>query len=287
MGFEVTEGKFHIKAGLAPGSHKYLAAKLNANFPGNAGAHGLPTIQGLIMLSAGDNGRPLAILQSGELTGIRTAAATALAAKYGALEGSSSLAVIGCGFQSRYQVAAILDIFAIEHVTVIDNNNDAANAFAAWASDNFPLEVGVASSIAEGVKDADIVVTVTTGTAPVLDAGMVKAGAFIAAVGADNPDKQELTPDIFNGAHIICDDTDQCAKGGDLAHAIRSGVVTKADVGATLAELAGGARPGHLSNDQIVIFDSTGTGVQDVAAAGAAYETALKSGVGVRMSMGD
>jgi alanine dehydrogenase len=101
---------------------------------------------------------------------------------------------------------------------------------------------------------------------------MVPAGCFIAAVGADNPDKQELDPALFATARILIDDLDQCAEGGDLAHAIRAGTATPEDVAATLADLAAGAQPGRTGEDQIVIFDSTGIGIQDVAATATTYE---------------
>jgi len=270
VGFPTTDGTFHIKAGLYPGSHAYLAAKLNANFPGNGAANGLPTIQGMILLADGTDGRPLAILQSGELTGLRTAAATALAAKHGARDDASRLAIVGCGAQARHQVRALMGVRPITRLDAIDRDAGRAEDLARWARD----EHGLTATPADHVGAADIVVTCTTSTQPILSPDAVPAGCFVAAVGADNPEKQELDPALFGGARILVDDRDQCAKGGDLAHALRAGVVTTEDVAADLAQLAAGAVPGRTSPDQTVIFDSTGTGVQDVAASVAAYEAA-------------
>ncbi len=272
VAFEAGQGKFHVKAGLYPGTHDYFAAKVNANFPDNPGAFGLPTIQGLIVLCDGNNGRPLAILQSAELTGRRTAAATVLAAKHGARPDARSLALIGCGAQSRYQVEAVLGVLPITHITLFDREPANAEALALWTRETLGLEVEIAATIANAVAARDVVVSCTPATAPIIMPDMVTAGSFIAAIGADNPDKQELDPELFANARILVDDVDQCASDGDLAHAIRAGIVTAADVAATLADLAGGAKPGRARDDEIVIFDSTGSGLQDVAAAVAAFE---------------
>ena len=270
--FRTEKGKFHVKAGLSPGTHRYFAAKVNANFPENPKLFGLPTIQGLIVLCAGDKGRPLAVLDSGELTGRRTAAATALAAKHGARSDSRKLAIIGCGAQARYQVEAILDVLPIKEVIACDSNGENALAFVSWAEKNFAVKAETAPSPGEAVGASEVCVTCTTSTRAIIDAGMVSPGSFIAAVGADNPDKQEIDPQVFAEARIIVDDLKQCFLYGDLAHARRAGVVEANDVDATLADLAAGAKPGRTREDEIVIFDSTGTGTQDVAAAAAAFE---------------
>ncbi|NQU58136.1 MAG: ornithine cyclodeaminase family protein [Rhodospirillales bacterium] len=276
VGFQTQDGKFHVKAGLLPGTHKYFAAKVNANFPDNQQRFDLPTIQGLIVLCDGTDGRPVAILQSGELTGRRTAAATALAAKHGARPDARTLALIGCGAQARHQVEAAAGVLPIKRVIPVDREHANAEALAAWATETLGLEATpaapVATAIADAVAASDITITCTTATHSIVTPDMVPAGCFIAAVGADNPDKRELDPRLFRNARILVDDLDQCAESGDLAHAIRAGIASLGDVAATLADLAAGAVPGRTDEDEIVIFDSTGTGVQDVAAAAAAYE---------------
>lgn len=271
LGFQTENGKFHVKAGLSPGTHEFFAAKVNANFPDNQNRFGAPTIRGLIVLCDCADGRPVAILQSGELTGRRTAAATALAAKYGARSDAQTLALIGCGAQARHQAEAVLDVRPIERILAFDRDQVRTEAFLQWVIESLKIEAVAAPGIADAIAASDMTITCTTASRPVITRGMVPAGSFIAAVGADNPDKQELDPELFGNARILVDDLDQCAESGDLAHAIRAGIVTKADVNATLAGLAAGVQQGRTSRDEIVIFDSTGTGVQDVAAAGAAY----------------
>ncbi len=279
LGFQTGDGKFHVKAGLYPGTQKYFAAKINANFPENRQRSGLPTIQGVIVLCDGSDGHPLAILQSGELTGLRTAAATALAARHGARPGASTLAMIGCGDQAMYQARALTDILPITRIAAFDRESSKAEKFGVWANVALGVEAAPAASISEATGSSDIIVTCTTAVEAILTPDMVDPGSFIAAVGADNPDKQELDPALFKDARILVDDADQCASDGDLAHAIRAGSATHECVAATLAELAAGMKPGRVREEQIVIFDSTGTGLQDVAAAAAAYEAAQKNAV--------
>lgn len=276
LGFQAGDGKFHVKAGLYPGTHEYFAAKINANFPDNQKRYDLPTIQGLIVLCDGSDGHPLAILHSGELTGLRTAAATALAARHGARPDARTLAVIGCGAQSRHQAQAIMGVLPIRCIAAFDCEPAIAESFAAWAGETPGLNAATAATIPDAARSSDIIVTCTTSTSPILTTDMVMPGSFIAAVGADNPDKHEIDPALFANARILVDDPDQCASDGDLAHAIRAGTATLADVAATLAQLAAGARPGRTCEDEIVIFDSTGTGLQDVAAAAAAYDAVGK-----------
>lgn len=279
LGFETSDGKFHVKAGLSPRTHAYFAAKVNANYPDNPVRYGRPTIQGLIVLCDCSDGRPVAIVQSGELTGRRTAAATALAARHGARPEADRLVLIGCGAQARHQVEALVEVRPIKRVIAVDRVRENATALAGWVGGSLGIDGRATADIGAAVGESDIVVTCTTSDRPIVTADMVPKGCFVAAVGADNPAKQEIDPRLFAGARILVDDLDQCASGGDLAHAIRAGAVSPDGVAATLAALAGGTKAGRAHPEEIVIFDSTGTGVQDVAAAAAVYEAARSAAV--------
>jgi len=105
---------------------------------------------------------------------------------------------------------------------------------------------------------------------------MVGAGTFVAAVGADSPDKSEIAPGLMAKARIFADVADQCAVMGDLHHAIAAGAVRRGEVRAELAELVSGAKPGRTDEAEIIVFDSTGTALQDVAAAALIYERARR-----------
>jgi ornithine cyclodeaminase/alanine dehydrogenase-like protein (mu-crystallin family) len=229
-------------------------------------------------------GSPLAMMDSITLTAIRTAATAALAAGYGARPDSRTAAIIGCGAQAGYQLDAFKARFALSDVRAFDLDRARAEGFAARVASP-DMAVTAVSSIADAVAGADIVITCTTAKQPVLTADMPLAGAFVAAMGADNPEKSEIAPDLLARARLLVDDIEACASGGDLFHAIRAGTVTREHVQADLADLAAGRKPGRTRPDEIVVFDSTGSGVQDVAVAQAAYQAALVSGAGFRFDL--
>lgn len=284
VGFTVEGGSIHVKSGLLPGSHLAFASKVNVNLPENAKLRGLPTIQGIVVVSDAKDGRPLAIMDSIALTGIRTAATAALAAQYGARRDSTRAAIIGCGAQARYQLEALRSVFALRTVRVFDVDTARAEAFAA-AQSKPDCAVTPVPTIRATVAEADICITCTTSKSPVLPEDLDLKGCFIAAVGADNPEKHEIAPGLMRRARILVDDLDGCASGGDLNHALRSGLVSKDRVHADLAELASGRKQGRLAADELVIFDSSGSGVQDVAAAWAAYQEANRLGVGLHFDL--
>jgi ornithine cyclodeaminase/alanine dehydrogenase-like protein (mu-crystallin family) len=280
LAFVLDGGSAHLKAGVLPGSRAVLAAKVNVNLPNNLKLRGLPTIQGAVLLVDCVTGRPLALMDSMVLTGIRTAAAAMLAAKFGARKGSKVAAIIGCGVQAHYQVEALRDCFSVEEIRLFDIDEARARTFAATIGDQ-AIQVGVAASVQEAADGADICITCTTSTQPILTDQMGLIGCFVAAVGADNPEKCEIEPALLKRALIFVDDLEQCAVGADLAHALRSGFVTRDKVHSDLAELAAGQKVGRSDPKELVVFDSSGSGVQDVTAAWVAYQSARSAGAGM------
>jgi alanine dehydrogenase len=264
LGMHADNGGFHVKAGFL-GS--YFAAKVNANFPGNTE---LPTIQGAVILFDAANGRPLAIMDSISITAIRTAAATAVAAKYLAREECDTILVCGCGGQAASQLQALLSVRTPRRIVAYDRDRNRAAAFAARFGGT------TADDLAEAVRSSDIVVTCTTATKYFITREMVRPGAFIAAVGADNENKQEIDPRLLAEAKVVTDLTEQAARIGELHHAIDAGAMQAADVYAELGEVIAGRKPARERVDEVIVFDSTGTGLQDVAAAIAVYRSALQ-----------
>lgn len=263
----VEGGGFHVKAGALG---RYFAAKVNGNFPGNP-ARGLPTIRGLVLLCDATNGEPLAVMDSAELTRRRTAAATAVAARHLSLTKSTRLAVIGCGVQAGATVEALACVRELEDVALFDL--DAARALALAAA------LGALARVATDRRDlarADIIVTCTTSRAPVLHRADVSPGAFVAAVGADHPEKREIAGDLMAAAAVVPDVLAQAVEFGDLHHALAEGALRREDVRGELGAVIGGRAPRRLSDEEIVIFDSTGMGLQDVAAAALVYEAAIR-----------
>ena len=137
------------------------------------------------------------------------------------------------------------------------------------------MEASVATDLASAARRSDVIVTCTTAAKPFLEPDFVRAGTFIAAVGADSPAKSEIAPALMARALVVADLIEQCAVMGDLHHALSAGTMRRGDVRAELAELVAGSKPGRTGDDQITLFDSTGTGLQDVAAAALIYERAL------------
>jgi alanine dehydrogenase len=286
LGAHVDGGGFHIKtAGLRVGDRSYFAAKVNANFPGNRERFGLPTIQGIIALFDLESGYPLAMIESAEITSVRTAAATAVAARYLARADSAVVTVCGCGVQARDQLRALTRVRPIRSVFAFDLDTGRAEAFASMMSRELGLEVEAAPDLGHATRQSDICVTCTTSRRAILHPGDVQAGAFVAAVGADNPEKQEIDPALLATSAVVVDVLEQCATIGDLHHALAAGLMTRADVRAELGEVISGRKPGRTSDDEIVVFDSTGTALQDVATSAVVYERAVAIHRGQRIML--
>jgi alanine dehydrogenase len=284
LSMHVQGGGFHLKAGMLTFGRPYFAAKVNGNFPENATQFGLPTIQGVIALFDASNGTPLAVMDSRDITALRTAAATAVAAKFLARQDARTVTMCGCGNQGRVQLTALASVRAVETVFAYDRDREIARRFAARMAEELDLSVLPVTELAAGVRQSDVCVTCTTSREPVLHLEEVSPGTFIAAVGADSPHKQEIDPSLMARGKIVCDVIDQCAEMGDLHHALEAGAVTRADVYCELGEIVAGKKVGRESPDEITIFDSTGMALQDVAAAAVVYEKAHKQGCGTRLS---
>ena len=289
LGAHVSGGGFHVKTAglLAAGAdgRSVFATKINANFPGNPDRHGLPTIQGIVALFDVSDGCVLALMDSGEITSVRTAAATAVAAKYLAREDAASVTICGCGEQSRSQLRALSCVRPIRSVMAFDLNADRAARFARDMTNELGVDVRPVRGLGSDTRDADIWVTCTPARGWYLGRAHVRQGTFIAAVGADNPEKQEIEPELLASSTVVADILDQCAAIGDLHHALESGAMRREQVHAELSEIVAGWKRGRTSPDEITVFDSTGTALQDVAAAMLVYESALSSGQGMAIDL--
>src|SRR5262249_3660897 len=163
---------------------------------------------------------------------------------------------------------------ALERVYAFDVDHAKAERFAGELSDELSIDARAVSDLALAVRQSDVCVTCTPSRQFFLKRQDVAPGTFIAAVGADDERKQELDPRLFAGHKIVVDLLEQCAAIGDLHHALDQGMITRADVHAELGDVVTGKKPGRASHDEIIIFDSTGTALQDAAAAALVYETA-------------
>ena len=286
LGLHVSKGGFHLKAGVLSLSRNYFAAKVNANFPENPARFARATIQGMIILCDADNGSPLALLDSGDITALRTAAATGVASKHLARPDSRVVTICGCGIQGRAQLAALSRMFPLETVFAYDKTRQNALDFERELTASLNIAITVTDELADRVRCSDICLTCTTSQEPFISPDDVCPGIFIAAVGADNPQKQEIHPALMGRSKIVCDVIEQCAVMGDLHHALDAGTMRMESVHAELGEIVAGRKPGRESTEEIIVFDSTGMALLDVATAASVYEKAIREQSGTWLRLG-
>lgn len=285
LGVATEDGGFHIKAAGLRGVQSYFAAKINGNFANNAPRFGLPTIQGTVMLADARNGTPLAVMDSASITTLRTGAATAVAAKCLARNDATTATIVGCGVQGEVQLAAIAAVLPLQRALLLDSDHTRAEEAAARATTRLGLRAEAAKDLGAALRESDVCVTCTPARRAYVMAGDVAPGTFIAAVGADNRGKQEIDPTLIASATLVVDVLEQCAEIGELQHALAAGLMTRERVHAELGDVVAGRRPGRTRRDEITIFDSSGTALQDVAAAIAVYEKARAMGRGTEVKL--
>src|SRR5829696_484315 len=161
-------GTFHIKAGALPRGTGYVAAKINGNFPSNKARHGLPTIQGAVYLADATNGRPLALLDSAEITLQRTGAATAVAARYLARKDATIATICGCGEQGRIQLLALRHVLTLRTAFAWDADADLARDFGTRMTAETGISVQAVDDLGTATRASDAIVTCTTAHAPFL-----------------------------------------------------------------------------------------------------------------------
>jgi ornithine cyclodeaminase/alanine dehydrogenase-like protein (mu-crystallin family) len=277
-------GAFHLKAAATAGEDARLVLKMNGNFPGNPSGHGLPTIQGFIALLDALRGSVLALLDSAEVTARRTAAASALAARLLARPDARVLGIVGCGVQARCHVDALRELFPLTRVACHDVDRARAEALARHVRAS-GFEATAVASIRDVAREADVLVTCTTSTRAVIGPGDVRPGCFIAAVGADNPLKQEIEPALLASARVVPDILAQAVVMGDLHHAVDAGAMTASDIHGELAELVAGRIAARTDEAQVFVFDSTGTAIEDLAAVEMLYRIACADPSAMRVEL--
>ena len=255
------EGKFHWMPASLVGAG-VVGAKLYTTFGEQR--------QSYIMLFDAHTGRLTAIIQSYELSMLRTAAATALATRHLARPDARVLAMIGTGSTSFLQVKAVAAVRRIEEVRVFGRSIGPREALARELALNLGPQVKVvaAESTESAVRGAHVVVTSTNTPTPILEAGWISPGTHLNVIGSNFPDKREIGPDILRAAERVIADSLVSAReeAGDLVMAVNEGQFRWEDVG-ELCHVVAGMRPGRLTNDGITIFKSVGVAVEDLATA--------------------
>lgn len=274
------DGEVHVKSAYLRGLPGF-AVKIASGFWRNA-AEGLPVSSGMMVLLDAKRGAPLALLlDNGYLTEVRTALAGALAAKYLARETVRTVGVIGAGMQARMQVEALRLVRRFDRVVVWSRTAERAQSYAQEMCGKLGVEVTAAASAAEAARQSDVVITATPARAPLLMAADAHPGLLIIAMGSDGPGKQELDPQVLARADLIaCDRVSQCQRLGELQHAAVAGIDPGKLPVVELSEIVAGMRRGRTSEQQFIVADLTGVGVQDTAIAVLAYEKARARGLG-------
>lgn len=273
-------GEIDIKSAFLPG-HPGIAVKMSAGFFDNP-SRGLPSLGGMMVVLDAETGVPHATLfDNGYLTDVRTALAGAVAARHLSNPGASRVALIGAGMQARLQLEALRLVRDIAEASVWARDGAKTIAFAERASRALGIPVSAAPTVETAVAGADIVVTTTPSTTPLVDASMIEPGTHVTAVGSDAEHKQELGVSLVTGADLfVCDSIPQSRRLGELRAVVAAGIEVEAvELGAVIEGLAG--RPDAAS---VTVCDLTGTGAQDTAIAGLAVTRCQSAGVGTTIA---
>jgi ornithine cyclodeaminase len=262
-------GDVHIKYGYLHDDEFYVI-KIASGFYENP-RRGLPSGNGLMLLFSQKTGELASVLlDEGYLTDLRTAVAGAIAAKYLAPTPVTRIGILGTGVQARLQLQLLRGVTSCREVLAWGRNAQRAEDYKA-EMEREGFSVAIAGHVRDVPRACDLIVTATAATVPLILEADARPGTHITAVGADSAHKQELDAAIFSKADVVVvDSVSQCADHGDLAHAVRAGVIRPNAVRELGAVIAGTA-PGRTSSDQLTIADLTGVAVQDIQIAKAVH----------------
>ncbi|ABO67620.1 cyclodeaminase [Geobacillus thermodenitrificans] len=276
-------GEVDVKTAYIKGKEMF-AIKVSSGFFNNYKL-GLPSGNGLMMLISTKTGVPQALLlDNGYLTDVRTAAAGAIAAKYLSRDHIETVGVIGAGGQARFQVRALKLVRNFKKVLVYSRSIERAKQYAKDMSEELGIDVVVADSAETVVRNSDTVITTTPSKEPIVKAEWLHPGLHITAMGSDAEHKQELEAEVLVRADkLVCDTKEQCARLGELHHALDQGVLTIHSPIVELGQLTSGQCIGRENDEQITVCDLTGTGVQDTAIALFAYHEMKKRNLGLKV----
>jgi ornithine cyclodeaminase len=253
------------------GGRNVFGAKLISVFPENF-AKGVQSHQGVVVLFDGESGAPVCILHAGEITAIRTAAASAVATDALARKDAKRLAILGYGEQARTHARAIAKVRKLEAITVWGRSPELAESYAREMQAELAIPVTPAPTARVCAVDADIICTVTAAKEPILEGKWLRPGAHINIVGSSYAGPVEVDNDLVARARFIADSREGVlAQGAEFLRAKQAGVVSDAHVVGEIGQVLAGAIEGRQSPEQITAYKSLGHIVQDLAAASALY----------------
>jgi ornithine cyclodeaminase/alanine dehydrogenase-like protein (mu-crystallin family) len=267
----LSEGRlFGIMPG-AMGAHAVFGAKLISVFHGNF-ARGVQSHQGLVILFDPETGAPVCALHAGEITAIRTAAASAVATDALARKDSCRLALLGYGEQASTHAHAITKVRNLESITVWGRSSARARSFAERTHNELRIPVNSAATAQEAVADADIVCTLTSASEPILHGAWLRPGTHVNVVGSSHAVPVEVDNDLVARSRFIADSRESVlAQGAEFLRAKTAGLITDDHIVAEIGQVLSGEIPGRRTLEEITVYKSLGHIVQDLATAWAIY----------------
>lgn len=262
-----------------------LGAKLITVMGGNR-ARGLPTVHAQYLLSDPEAGGPLAFMEAGFLTAIRTGAASAVAAKYLARADARRILCFGAGIQAEYQLRCLRAVVPVERVSVVGRDPGRAETFVTRMREALGVPVEIPRDRRAAVRDADVITCATTASRPLFAGRDLRPGVHVDAVGAFRPHTREIDTEAVRRAHVVVDTYEGAwEEAGDLLIPIRARAITRRHVKAELGQVVSRKKPGRTSAQEITLFKSVGWAPEDAITARLAYDRAMAQGMGTEVSL--
>ena len=260
---------------------KTMGAKTVSVYPKNP-ASGLPAIMGYYTLFDVTSGKLMALMDATYLTGIRTAAASAVATKYLIRKEARSMGIIGAGVQARFHAEAMLLVQPIDEVIISNRSVEKGARLVQELASQYAIPVHLAETADACAAQADILITCTATKEPLFDGHVLRPGTHINAIGAYTPEMRELDSGTLQRAQVFVDTyAGAFEEAGDLLIPIREGIINRDHVQAELSDLVKGRKPGRTNDQDITVFKSVGYAMEDAVTARLAYEKAVEGDIGL------
>lgn len=240
-----------------------------------------PTTMATMLLNDANTGEPLAIMEAGLITAMRTGAASAIATKHLARKDSSTVGIFGAGTQAKFQLLGVSRIRNLRTVKIYAQTRAKSEALAKEMARTLDADVRIVNSSKEAVKGSDVIITATTSPTPVFDGRWLEDGTHVNAIGAHTKSTRELDTYAMAKAKIVVESREVAlAEAGEILIPMSEGKMKKDQIYADLSELVTGKKKGRTSNEEITVYKGCGIAIEDLATAKLAYDVALKKGLG-------
>ncbi|TYB32246.1 MAG: ornithine cyclodeaminase family protein [Candidatus Mcinerneyibacterium aminivorans] len=241
----------------------------------NQNINGIPTILGVVLLIDNVTGEILSLMDGEIITALRTGAASGLATKYLSRKDSTKMALFGCGTQGKTQLKAVNEVRNLEKIWIFDKSKEAAELFAREMSESVNADIEIADNLSV-LKDVDIICTATNSESPLFYKKHIKKGTHINAIGSYKPEMQELDPELIKSSLVYFDDKKNClGESGDFKDITDESRMNNEFIIGEIGECVLKEIEGRTSSDEITIFKSVGTAIQDLIVANIIYDKSL------------